>query len=441
MGIKFGTNPVGNINFQDEEELLVRFEKSWYSELSAFSDLTEEAGVIYLSVLKGYSNSCISKSEISIFTNNIHDVRRECFDVVYIAQEPDSAFHLEKKDGKIVGMPDKTFYVDEANQVLLVKAKGDSGYDLKKILSVYHVLCPWINKNLLSANNANEISIHLRSFAKALFSNSSRLESVGKKFESFLVREIFKSLKWSEVQDTIKSTFMEGVISKVKQKEEEYKENLRRQECLLEELRELDKDIKKIGRDLRDLQEDENELSDDTQSVICLMNSSNVDILDVSGNSIKFSLKSILRSFDESEYKIIMKNRFRNESEDVKKILDSIFIDRTLSVRLESRFTWIPEGIKIEPCVNTPFGYDAIMHPHIMRAHCYGNKSMDIRKWIMQKDWERVLSTIMALNSNINCGDGAVFPSFVAKVKKLIHENDLAAFLQKTENGWEGVVQ
>lgn len=449
MGIKFGDNTVKSINFNDLHDVVSDFTKSWYS-----VDYERDSTYIptYMAVIKGYSRSCLKKKYIARIADFYTEEENDADIVLVQDVSDDIESGREKVDLAQYGIGDCAGYINEEKQSIVVCLKKniqsvDTIPYIKKIASVYHLMAPWINKNLLSPKNTSELSLQLKTFAKSLFSPNQKTNQVSSScnFYKFIESEIRKMIEFPEIQRVLQNTIMSNVEDQRIELIKEYEEKSRQINELIGKIKIFESQMKNCSDKIKNLKDDESELSNDVKAVLSLLDSPNIEIVGVDSGCIKFKTIGLLTIFDPKIYSAVRNRSIAQKySQDVLSLFDRIFLDRTVTVKMRSEWVWSGRyGIEVDrPGITRAdllpkVGDSAICNPHIVGYGCLGNKTTDIINWNQQKEYDKVLGTILALNSNINCGDGAVFPFFVKCVAEAYEKGNTKIFYHKTDDGWE----
>ena len=171
--------------------------------------------------------------------------------------------------------------------------------------------------------------------------------------------------------------------------------------------------------------------SDDSEIMDYFLSNKSVSLVSVDQDSMLFIAKGYVTYFDEEQARSVIDNRnssvympdgrrcnnYINE-EDMKKLMEAIFIDQTLKMRFCAAYKFQLDG-EVAAQANYAFGgeYSTYMpNPHIQRYRCLGTYGKAINECLKTRNYIGAIEQCVASVKSLNFGDSIVMGQFIGTI-------------------------
>ena len=171
-----------------------------------------------------------------------------------------------------------------------------------------------------------------------------------------------------------------------------------------------------------------NEESDDSEIMNYFLANKKLNLVCVSGNTMRFVVKDYLRNYDEDALKKALENKRSYvygapsgssvSGEDVARLMSAVFIDETIKLRVCAAYEFNLTG-RVSALTGYSFGpeYKTYMpNPHIDQYRCMGNYDMIINELLRDHNYISALEQTIASCQSINFSDSTVMRAFMNTV-------------------------
>lgn len=300
--------------------------------------------------------------------------------------------------------PTKIFINEERHSVLSITSRSYNGPWMQAFESVIGRLMPWFFPDGFSEEE--------KAFFKSLSvdkSGDSRAaeDSLVKYAEEAAQMIDLRALSLSRRLDGWSKKAWRHLVETAQDEADGYRSSIRDYQSHLSDLY---ASLERRVAELKSLKE--NGPQDNTEMLDFFIEHKNLELDEVSDDSMKFSVVDTLEFFDDEEFESVVENKssylyYNGFSQDVIDAAKGIFIEHRGVIRVSAQFK-LSGAAYVKPMRNGRIVQNTMPNPHIHFFGCSGGNDVYYTQYANEGEWRLAIEQAISATKNLSMGDTTV---------------------------------